>query len=126
MRVLTFIIISGFVTMVISTILFTAFGLYEKDSLYKKLASLINLLVSAPSIMIMLYFLYYFFKMGDNYVKILSYQYSVSSRKYRIIMGTILFTIIMGWSNTILVYMWLPIQLLVYDKNCTIDFLKMA
>lgn len=73
MRFLTFIIISGFVTMIMSTIAFTAFGLYKKEPIVKKVASLINLLVCAPSIICMLYYLYYFLKMGDGYVKILSY-----------------------------------------------------
>ena len=125
-RLMTFIIISGFVTMIISTILFTVFGLYEKGTIYKKVASSINLVVSAPSILIMFYFLYYFFKMGDGYVKILSYQYSVSVIKYRLITGTMFIVLIMGWSNSILVYIYLPLQLLLFDQDCTLDFLKMA
>lgn len=74
----------------------------------------------------MFYFLNYFLKMGDGYVKILSFQYNVSILKYRLIMGTISFVIMMGWTNSILVYIYLPIQLLVFNENCTMEFLEMA
>lgn len=122
---MTFIIVVGFSGMVLSTIIFSAFDLYRHDYI-RKLGALINLCVSLPSILCFTYFLWYFVKMGDEFVKTLSFQYDISELKYRLIIGGMTLTIVSGWSNSVMIYIYLPIKQLIFNQGCTLEFLQAA
>ena len=91
------------------------------------MGAMLNLCICLPCIVLMTYFLWYFVKMGDDYVKILSLQYVyVSTFKYRLFMGSIAILIASGWTNSVMIYIYLPILELLFDQSCTIDFLRDA
>jgi hypothetical protein len=125
-RYITLVVVGGFLAMILSTVIFSAFDLYQQRAI-QKVGALLNLCICLPSVVTMTYFLWYFVKMGDDYVKILSLQYeNVSTFKYRLFMGGIAILIASGWANSVMIYIYLPIVQLVFDGTCTMDFLRTA
>lgn len=126
-RYITLVVVGGFIAMILSTVIFSAFNLYEDNKPIQTLGAVLNLSICLPSILTMSYFLWYFVKMGDDYVKILTIQYEyLNTFKYRIFMGGIAILIASGWSNSILIYIYLPIKQLLFNGTCTEEFLRMA
>lgn len=66
-KFITIVIVFGFITMIMSTVVFSSANLYQYDSI-RNIGAIINIVVCLPSTFSMVYFLIYFIKMGDDFV----------------------------------------------------------
>ena len=66
-KFVTIMIVFGFLTMIMVTVIFSSLNLYKYDSI-RNIGAIINIAVCLPSQLCMIYFLFYFIKMGDDFV----------------------------------------------------------
>jgi len=123
-KFMSIVVVFGFLSMIMVTVIFSSLNLYQFESI-RNIGAIINIVVCLPSTIMMIYFLLYFIKMGDDFVHILRSEY-LTTLGYRVIIGCISIVIMIGWSNSVMIYVYLPVLQLIFNKPCTLEFLELA
>jgi len=66
-KFMSIVVVFGFLTMIMVTVIFSSLSLYQYESI-RNIGAIINIAVCLPSTIILIYFLLYFIKMGDDFV----------------------------------------------------------
>ena len=122
---ITLVTVSVFCLLILSTVIFRAFDLY-KELFIRKISSLMKVGIGLPSFLLMFYIMIYFFQMGDGYVRALQYEYDINIFKFRFLIGGLIMIIMVGWSNSVVVYIYIPLRELIYNQSCTTEILLFA
>lgn len=126
-RCLVSTIFVAYIFMILLQLIFSAFDLYRKDDTFLLISASVNLIVALPTCTIMQYFNLYFIVVGDTFVKQLKESYDVSQWRYRLVIGTFVLLIQIGFINATMMYIILPFSLFTEEQSlCSQDYLKTA